>query len=108
MSANETLSKIPVIEEHVPGATTLGPARRYMQIATLILLVLIPASGLFRIDVAAGGVLMWDRLVWFSDMFIIMGFLDIHRQSPGHDVFTRRIGFLRLDVPAKYGIGMGQ
>ncbi|OIO70191.1 MAG: ferredoxin [Zetaproteobacteria bacterium CG12_big_fil_rev_8_21_14_0_65_55_1124] len=74
MSANETLSKIPVIEEHVPGATTLGPARRYMQIATLILLVLIPASGLFRIDVAAGGVLMWDRLVWFSDMFIIMGF----------------------------------
>jgi len=58
----------------VPGARTLGPSRRYAQIATLVLLVLIPASGLFRIDIPAGGVLMWDRLVWFSDMSIIMGF----------------------------------
>jgi len=74
MSANEILSKISVIEEHVPGAKTLGPMRRYAQITTLVLLVLIPASGLFRIDVPAGGVLMWDRLVWFSDIFIIMGF----------------------------------
>ncbi len=74
MSANEALSKIPVVEEHVPGARTLGPARRYAQIATLILLVLIPASGLFRIDIPAGGILMWDRLVWFSDMSIVMGF----------------------------------
>jgi polyferredoxin len=74
MSANEALSKIPVVEEHVPGAKSLGPARRYAQIATLILLVLIPASGLFRIDVPAGGILMWDRLVWFSDIFIVMGF----------------------------------
>lgn len=74
MSANEILSKIPVVEEHVPGAASLGPLRRYAQIATLVLLVLIPAIGLFRIDVAAGGVLMWDRLVWFSDIFIIMGF----------------------------------
>jgi len=74
MSANEILSKIPVVQEHVPGATTLRPMRRYAQIATLALLVLIPACGLFRIDPAAGGVLMWDRLVWFSDIFIIMGF----------------------------------
>jgi len=74
MSSNEALSKIPVVEEHVPGAKTLGPLRRYAQIATLVLLVVIPASGLFRIDVAAGGILMWDRLVWFSDMSIIMGF----------------------------------
>lgn len=74
MPANEILSKIPVVEEHVPGATLLRPLRRYAQIATLVLLVLIPACGLFRIDVAAGGVLMWDRLVWFSDIFIIMGF----------------------------------
>jgi len=74
MSANELLSKIPVVEEHVPGATTLGPMRRYAQIATLVLLIVIPASGLFRIDPAQGGILMWDRLVWFSDIFIVMGF----------------------------------
>jgi len=74
MSANEMLSKIPVVEEHVPGAKSLGPMRRYAQIGTLVLLVLIPACGLFRIDPAAGGVLMWDRMVWFSDVFIIMGF----------------------------------
>ncbi len=74
MSANETLSNIPVLEEHVPGAKTLHPMRRYTQIATLVLLVLIPASGLFRIDLVAGGIWMLDRQVWFSDIFIIMGF----------------------------------
>jgi len=74
MSANEILSNIPVLEEHVPGASTLRPMRRYAQIATLVLLVLIPACGLFRIDPAQGGILMLDRLVWFSDAFIVMGF----------------------------------
>lgn len=64
----------PVFEEHVPGAKTLHPVRRYIQVATLVLLVLIPASGLFRIDLSSGGILMLDRQVWFSDIFIIMGF----------------------------------
>ncbi|MDX8390948.1 MAG: 4Fe-4S binding protein [Mariprofundaceae bacterium] len=74
MSANDALSKIPVIEAHAPGAKTLHPMRRFVQIATLLLLVLIPASGLFRLDMAAGAIVMLDWQIWFSDIFIIMGF----------------------------------
>lgn len=74
MSANEALKKIPVRQEHVPGATVLHPARRAVQYLTLLILVVIPLSGLFRIDPQAGGVILLDRQVWFSDIFIIMGF----------------------------------
>jgi len=73
MSANDALSKISVVEEHVPGAKILHPLRRYVQLGTLLLLVLIPASGLFRID-PGSGIVMLDRQVWFSDIFILMGF----------------------------------
>jgi len=74
MSANEALKNIPIQQEHVAGATTLHPARRTVQYLTLLILVLIPLSGLFRIDIEAGGVILLDRQVWFSDIFIIMGF----------------------------------
>jgi len=74
MSANEALKSIPIQQEHVPGATTLHPARRAVQYLTLVILVAIPISGLFRIDTAAGGVIILDRQVWFSDIFIVMGF----------------------------------
>jgi len=74
MSANEVLKNIPIQQEHVPGATTLHPARRAVQYLTLLILVLIPLSGLFRIDIEAGGVILLDHQVWFSDIFIIMGF----------------------------------
>ncbi len=74
MSAHEALNRIPVVEAHVPGAKSLHPMRRLTQIATLAILVLIPASGLFRIDPVAGGFILLDRQIWFSDMLIVMGF----------------------------------
>jgi len=74
MSANEALKQIPIQQEHVPGATKLHSARRIVQYLTLLILVLIPLSGLFRFDMQAGGVILLDRQVWFSDIFIIMGF----------------------------------
>jgi len=74
MPANDALNKIPIIEQHVPGAKILHPMRRYVQIATLAILILIPASGLFRIDPEAGGFILLDRQIWFSDMLIVMGF----------------------------------
>ncbi|OIO69993.1 MAG: ferredoxin [Zetaproteobacteria bacterium CG_4_9_14_3_um_filter_49_83] len=73
MSAQESLKQIPIREAHAPGATWLHVARRSVQVFTLVLLVLIPASGLFRID-PSSGILMLDHQVWFSDIFIIMGF----------------------------------
>ncbi|MBI5919948.1 MAG: 4Fe-4S binding protein [Nitrosomonadales bacterium] len=47
--------------------------RRAVQIATLILAVLIPASGLFRIDPMAGAFVVLDRQIWLGDFFMIMG-----------------------------------
>ena len=74
MSANEALKQIPIQQEHVPGATILHPARRIVQYLTLLILVLIPTTGLFRIDMEAGGFILLDRQIWFSDIFIVMGF----------------------------------
>lgn len=74
MSASTELGKIPVREAHAPGARVLHPLRRASQLLTLALLVVIPASGMFRIDLAQGGVRMFDYLIWFSDVFIVMGF----------------------------------
>lgn len=74
MSANEELKQIPIVEAHVPGARALHPARRVVQLLTVLILVLIPVTGLFRIDTLSGGVILLDRQVWFSDIFIIMGF----------------------------------
>ena len=74
MDANQALNQIPIQTEHVPGATALHPARRAVQAFTVLLLIVIPLSGLFRIDVQAGGFILLDRQVWFSDIFIVMGF----------------------------------
>ena len=74
MSANEALKQIPIQQEHVQGATMLNPARRAVQVFTVVLLVAIPLSGLFRIDMEAGGFVLLDRQIWFSDIFIVMGF----------------------------------
>jgi len=74
MSANEALKKIPVAVEHVPGARMMHPMRRAAQYLTLLILVLIPTSGLFRIDPVDGAFVILDHQVWFSDMFLVLGF----------------------------------
>lgn len=48
--------------------------RRAVQIFTVVLLVMIPALGLFRIDPMAGAFVVLDRQIWFSDFFIMFGF----------------------------------
>jgi len=48
--------------------------RRATQIATLLLFVLIPAFGLFRIDLAAGTFVVLGRQIWWSDSGLILGF----------------------------------
>ncbi|MDX8402256.1 MAG: 4Fe-4S binding protein, partial [Mariprofundaceae bacterium] len=74
MSANEALKQIPVTVERVPGADKLHAWRRASQYLTLLILILIPVSGLFRIDPVAGAFVLLDRQVWFSDIMIVMGF----------------------------------
>jgi len=55
-------------------AGKIHPARRAMQIATLAILILIPLTGLFRIDTIDGAFVVLGREIWFSDMFIVLGF----------------------------------
>ncbi|MDQ7000051.1 MAG: 4Fe-4S binding protein [Mariprofundus sp.] len=73
MTAHEALKKIPVQQEHVPGARVMHPARRTVQYLSLLIIILIPLSGLFRIDMEMGGVVMLDHQVWFSDITIVLG-----------------------------------
>jgi len=74
VNANEQLKNISVREEHVPGAQSVRAWRRASQYLVITLLVLIPVTGLFRIDPMAGAFRLLDYQVWFSDIFIVMGF----------------------------------
>ena len=48
--------------------------RRAVQLGFIALLILIPATGLFRIDPRDGAFMVLDRQIWFSDFFIVIGF----------------------------------
>ena len=74
MSAHDELNKISVRQEHVPGAQSVRTLRRASQYLVVLLLILIPVTGLFRIDPMAGAFRLLDYQVWFSDIFIVMGF----------------------------------
>lgn len=47
--------------------------RRLVQALSIILAVLVPATGLFRIDPSAGALVVLDRQIWFADFFLISG-----------------------------------
>ena len=75
-SINKTLSSIPV--KVIGGDTKRGTAnyrwkRRALQVIILILLVVIPISGLFRIDPENGALVVLGWQIWFSDFFLITG-----------------------------------
>lgn len=75
--ANEALSRIKVSVEG--GRTSsigqrLHWRRRAVQAATVLAFILIPLTGLFRIDPAAGTFVVLDHQIWFSDFFVVIGF----------------------------------
>ena len=75
-ASNNKLSQIPI---KVVGSGSGGNAnkfrwkRRAVQISILLLLVIIPVSGLFRIDVENGALVVLGWQIWFSDFFLISG-----------------------------------
>ncbi len=73
-SKSQSIGAIPV---KVVGATAPQPAfhwkRRGVQLLVIALAVLVPATGLLRIDPEAGGLVVIDRQIWFSDCFLISG-----------------------------------
>lgn len=73
---NKTLSSIPVkvVDTGMKkGAISYRWRRRALQIVILILLVLIPVSGLFRIDPENGALVVLGWQIWFSDFFLVSG-----------------------------------
>lgn len=73
---NKTLSSIPIkVIGSVPKKRTgrYQWKRRSVQVLILALLVLIPISGLFRIDPENGALVVLGWQIWFSDFFLITG-----------------------------------
>jgi polyferredoxin len=75
-SANDALSRIKVAVETRPvsDGRRMHIVRRAVQWGALALAILIPVSGLFRIDPAAATFVVLDRQIWFADFFIVAGF----------------------------------
>ena len=73
---NKTLASIPI---KVTSSGTKRRAgnfqwkRRAIQVITLLLLVIIPLSGLFRIDPENGALVVLGWQIWFADFFLISG-----------------------------------
>lgn len=67
-----TDSKPEQFVQHKPDQR-LHWQRRGLQWLTLLLILFIPISGLFRIDPVAGAFVVLDRQIWFSDFFIVVG-----------------------------------
>jgi len=73
MKINQTLSKIPVVAVSRPKSGSLDMKRHISKITVIVVLLLIPILGIFRIDVSSGFVIL-DKQIWFSDFFIVFGF----------------------------------
>jgi len=71
MSSNTTFKDIPIIQE--VKTPKLSWMRQASRIGFLALLVLVPLTGLFRIDLSSGFVIL-NYQIWFSDFFIVFGF----------------------------------
>lgn len=74
MSTNKALGEIPVVIESRKPTNKLHWQRRAFQLSVMALLVIIPMSGLFRIDPIQGAFVILDRQIWFSDFGIVFGF----------------------------------
>ncbi len=73
MSKVQSVFRIQPAKGNALRTHRLHRMRRATQLGTLLLLVLIPVSGLFRIDPVDGAFVVLDRQIWFSDFFIVVG-----------------------------------
>lgn len=73
MSHERTLAGIPLVVADARAGRRLHWKRRAVQLATIVIAILIPVSGLFRIDPVEGAFVVLDRQVWFADFFLVVG-----------------------------------
>jgi polyferredoxin len=70
----KSISSIPIkVIGTQPVSARFHWKRRAVQVLAITLAILIPASGLFRIDVEAGAFVLLDRQIWYSDFFLMAG-----------------------------------
>lgn len=73
MSSNQSLEQIPVVTMSPQPSSEYHWKRRAVQVLTLVIALVIPISGLLRIDPIAGAFVVLDRQIWWSDFFTIFG-----------------------------------
>lgn len=73
MKANEALSKISVVTDSDSRRSSLDRGRQVTQLGMILLLLLIPLLGVFRIDVSSGFIVL-GRQIWFADFSLVFGF----------------------------------
>ena len=70
----KSISSIPIkVIGTKPVSARFHGKRRAVQGLTIALAIMIPASGLLRIDVEAGAFVLLDRQIWYSDFFLMAG-----------------------------------
>ncbi len=74
MSSNNILNEIPVVVEPRKPSNKLHWQRRGFQFFVLAMSIIIPMSGLFRIDPIQGAFVMLGHQIWFSNFGIVFGF----------------------------------
>lgn len=73
-SKQSSLAGIPVkVITAAPGKREFHWKRRLSQAAVIALAVLLPVTGLLRIDPEAGAFVVIDRQIWWSDFFLMFG-----------------------------------
>lgn len=73
MSSSPPLNQIPITVVGKATTSRLHWRRRSVQAAVLIIAMLIPLTGLLRIDPVAGAFVVLDRQIWWSDFNIVFG-----------------------------------
>ena len=73
MSRNDPLGSIPIIIKPVNSGMRFHWRRRLTQFLFILIAILIPVSGLLRIDLVTGAFVVLDRQIWWADFFLIFG-----------------------------------
>ncbi len=77
MSADSKSGSLAAIPVKVVAASRARSGfhwkRRAVQVLGVVLAILLPVSGLLRIDPEAGAFVVVDRQIWFSDFFLMSG-----------------------------------
>ena len=73
MKDSQIIRFFPNKNQAILSGKRVALLRKITQIGMILALVLIPVSGLFRIDVSSGFIVL-GREIWFSDFLIVFGF----------------------------------